>query len=96
MGNSKPELLEPIVVDRFFSNRRKDVISTALQSYKGHALVDVRKHVHDREGKIVPTSKGITMKVTRLLDLQKAIGKAVDKARELGLLDGGEDDGGDE
>lgn len=96
MGTRKLELAEPVVVDRFFSNRRKDIISTALQSYKGHALVDVRKYMHDREGKIVPTSKGITMKVTRLLDLQKAISKAVDKARELGLLDGNEDDGGDE
>jgi len=84
----RPELAEPVVVDRFFSNRRKDVITTTLQTFKGHALVDLRKHVHDKEGKIHPTTKGITMKVTRLLDLQKAIGLAVEKAQELGLLDG--------
>lgn len=90
MGVHKPELAEPVVVDRFFSNRRKDVITTTLQSYKGHALVDVRKHVHDREGKVVPTAKGITMKVTRLPELGKAINKALEKARELGLLDGSE------
>jgi hypothetical protein len=87
MSARKPELAEPVVVDRFFANRRKDVINTTLQTFKGHALLDVRKHVQNREGKTVPTSKGITMKVTRLLDLQKAIAKAVDKARELGLLD---------
>ncbi|MCK1652254.1 transcriptional coactivator p15/PC4 family protein [Bradyrhizobium sp. 149] len=85
-----PELAEPVVVDRFFSNRRKDVITTTLQTFKGHVLVDLRKHVHDKEGKIHPTTKGITMKVTRLLDLQNAINKALAKAQELGLLDGGD------
>ncbi|MCA1414469.1 transcriptional coactivator p15/PC4 family protein [Bradyrhizobium sp. NBAIM20] len=88
MSARKLELAEPVVVDRFFSNRRKDVITTTLQTYKGHALVDVRKHVHDKEGKIYPTAKGITMKVTRLPDLSNAIARAVEKARELGLLDG--------
>jgi pantoate kinase len=82
------DLTEPVVVDRFFSNRRKDVIATTLQTFKGHALVDLRKHVHDREGKIRPTTKGITMKVTRLPDLAKAINKALEQARALGLLDG--------
>lgn len=85
----RPELTEPVVVDRFHPNRgRKDVITTTLQTYKGHALVDLRKHVHDREGKIHPTAKGITMKVTRLKDLASAINKALAKAQELGLLDG--------
>ncbi|WP_157158692.1 transcriptional coactivator p15/PC4 family protein [Bradyrhizobium sp. WSM1253] len=83
-------MIEPVVVDRFFSNRRKDVITTTLQTFKGHTLVDLRKHVHDKEGKIHPTAKGITMKVTRLSDLQNAINKALAKAQELGLLDGGE------
>ncbi len=91
MGVRKPELLEPVVVDRFFPNRgRKDVITTTLQTFKGHTLVDLRKHVHDKEGKIHPTAKGITMKVTCLSDLQNAINKALAKAQELGLLDGGE------
>lgn len=91
MAARKPELAEPVVVDRFFPNRgRKDVITTTLQSFKGHVLVDLRKHVHDKEGRIHPTTKGITMKVTRLLDLQKAINKALAKAQELGLLDGDE------
>ncbi|QQN62124.1 transcriptional coactivator p15/PC4 family protein [Bradyrhizobium diazoefficiens] len=84
----RPELVEPVIVDRFFSNRRKDVITTTLQTFKGHALVDLRKHVHDREGKIHPTTKGITMKVTRLPELAKAIGKALEQARALGLLNG--------
>ncbi|TYO64635.1 hypothetical protein FXV83_20775 [Bradyrhizobium hipponense] len=90
MAARKPELPEPVVVDRFFSNRRKDVITTTLQTFKGHTLVDLRKHVHDKEGKIHPTTKGITMKVTRLLDLQRAINKALIKAQELGLLEGDE------
>jgi hypothetical protein len=90
MATRKPELAEPVVVDRFFANRRKDVITTTLQSYQGHILVDLRKFVLNREGVNIPTGKGVSVKVTRLPDLAKAITKALDKARELGLLDGDE------
>ncbi|WP_158081518.1 PC4/YdbC family ssDNA-binding protein [Nitrobacter vulgaris] len=78
------------MVNRFFSNRRKDVITTTLQSYKGCNLIDLRKFVANREGISVPTSKGITVKVARLHDLKKAIDAAVIKATELGLLDDSE------
>jgi hypothetical protein len=92
MGARKPELAEPVVVDQWWANRRHDAIVTTLQSFKGHNLIDLRKHSMNRDGKLVPTAKGITIKVTRLVDLQKAIAKAVEKARSLGLIDeeGGE------
>jgi hypothetical protein len=90
VGTRKPELAEPVVVDRFFANRRKDVITTTLQAYKGHLLVDLRKHIVNREGITVPTGKGITVKITRLPDLAKSITKALAKARELGLVEQGE------
>ncbi|MGY8660941.1 transcriptional coactivator p15/PC4 family protein [Bradyrhizobium sp. UFLA05-109] len=88
MGARKPELAEPVVVDQFWANRRHDAIIVDLSTFKGHNLINVRKHSMNREGKLVPTAKGIAIKVTRLPDLAKAINKAVEKARELGLLDG--------
>ncbi|PJG56631.1 hypothetical protein CVM73_03525 [Bradyrhizobium forestalis] len=88
MGARKPELAEPVVVDQFWANRRHDAIVVDLSTYQGHNLVNVRKHAMDRDGKLKPTPKGIAIKVTRLPDLAKAINKAVEKARELGLLDG--------
>jgi hypothetical protein len=92
MGARRPELLEPVVVDQWWANRRHDAIVFTLQSYLGHNLIDLRKHAMGRDGVLKPTSKGITVKVTRLRDLQKAIEKAIKKAMELGLLDaeGGE------
>jgi hypothetical protein len=88
----RPKLLEPVVVDQWWANRRHDAIVTTLQSYLGHNLIDLRKHAMGRDGVLKPTSKGITIKVTRLRDLQKAIGKAIAKAQELNLIDeeGGE------
>ncbi|MCC8964893.1 transcriptional coactivator p15/PC4 family protein [Bradyrhizobium sp. Pear76] len=88
MGARKPELAEPVVVDQFWANRRHDAIITELSTYKGHNLINVRKHAMSKDGRLVPTAKGVAIKVTRLPDLAKAINKALDKARELGLLQG--------
>jgi hypothetical protein len=87
MGARRPELTEPVQVDSWWANRRHDAVVTTLQSFKGHNLVDIRKHAMNAQGKLVPTGKGITVKLTRLLDLQKAIEKAIKKARELNLID---------
>lgn len=88
MGTRKPELAEPVVVDQFWANRRHDAIVVDLSTYQGHNLINVRKHAMNREGKLVPTAKGVAIKVTRLPDLAKAINKALAKAQELGLIDG--------
>jgi hypothetical protein len=92
MGARRPELAAPVEVDKWWSNRRHDAIVTTLQSYMGHNLIDLRKHAMGRDGVLKPTGKGITIKITRLFDLQKAIEKAIAKAQELNLLDeeGGE------
>jgi hypothetical protein len=88
MGARRPELLEPVVVDQWWANRRHDAIVFTLQSYLGHNLIDLRKHAMGRDGVLKPTSKGITVKVTRLRDLRQAIDKAIKKAEALGLIDG--------
>ena len=89
-------LAEPIAF-RFFKNRRKDVIAVTLQTYtppRGEPLnvVDLRMFAMDKQGRNVPTPKGLTMSVRRLRDLHDATGKALARAESLGLIDGDGDD----
>jgi hypothetical protein len=84
----KPQLSEPVIVDRMWANRQHDAVFVTLQTYRDHNLIDIRKHAMDGAGKLVPTPKGIALKINRLPDLAKAIDKALRKARELGLIDG--------
>jgi hypothetical protein len=87
MSPRKPTLDEPIVVSQEWINRRHDALTITLTTYNGVNLVDLRKFVMNREGKLVPTPKGVSVKVTRLPDMLKAITKAVKQAVELGLID---------
>jgi hypothetical protein len=94
--STRPTLLEPIAF-RFFKNRRKDVIAVTLQTYtppRGAALniVDVRMFAMTKDGRNVPTTKGVSIAVRRLRDLHEAISKALARAESLGLLDGADDD----
>lgn len=94
---SRVTIPEPIAF-RFFKNRRKDVVAVTLQTYtppRGDPLnvVDVRMFAIDKHGANVPTAKGVSMSVKRLHDLHEAVGKALAKAQELGLLDGASGDG---
>jgi hypothetical protein len=83
----RPTLEEPIEVAKFFKNRRKDVIVVSLSTFEGKNLVDVRQHFTNEHGQMRPTSKGVAMVVLRLPELAKAVTKALEKARELGLID---------
>jgi hypothetical protein len=83
---SRVTLPEPVEIAKFWKNRRHDAIVVSLSTYEGKNLVDVRMHAM-KEGRLVPTPKGLAMMVLRLPDLAKAINKAMAKAVELGLLD---------
>jgi hypothetical protein len=83
---SRNPLAEQVVVDRFWKNRRKDAIVVSLSSYEGHNLIDVRTHYMSKEGKLLPTAKGVAISILRLPELAKSINKALAKARELGLI----------
>jgi Transcriptional Coactivator p15 (PC4) len=85
MGSRNP-LTEPVVVDRFWKNRRKDAIVVSLSCYEGHNLIDVRTHYMSTDGKLLPTAKGTAISVLRLPELAKAINKALAKAIELNLI----------
>ena len=87
MSPRKPTLEAPIPF-RFFKNRRKEVIAVTLSTYEGRNLVDVRQFYQNSSGQDRPTQKGVAMSVNRLPELAKAIGQALTKAQELGLIDG--------
>jgi hypothetical protein len=86
MSTRRPTLDEPVVISKFWKNRRHDAVIVSLSTYEGHNLVDLRTHAM-KEGRLVPTPKGLAMVVRRLPELAAAVTKALAKARELGLLD---------
>jgi transcriptional coactivator p15 (PC4) len=86
MSPARVTLSEPVEVAKFWKNRRHDAIVVSLSTYEGKNLIDVRMHAM-KQGRLVPTPKGLAMVVRRLPDLAKAVAKALAKAQELGLLD---------
>ena len=74
---------------------RHDAIIVSLSTFEGRNLVDLRMHAM-KEGRLVPTPKGLAMVVRRLPQLAKAINAALAKAQELGLLDSDEAKDSDE
>jgi hypothetical protein len=82
---SRVTLPEPVEVAKFWKNRRHDAIVVSLSTYEGKNLIDVRMHAM-KEGRLVPTPKGVAIVVLRLPDLAKAINKALKQAKELGLI----------
>ncbi|SHH38376.1 transcriptional coactivator p15/PC4 family protein [Bradyrhizobium erythrophlei] len=86
MSARRPTLDEPVVISKFWKNRRHDAVIVSLSTYEGHNLVDLRTHAM-KEGRLVPTPKGLAVVVRRLPELVDALTKALAKARELGLID---------
>jgi hypothetical protein len=84
--NKPPLIAEPVIVCEFWANRRGEAVRIQLKEFNGHPLLDMRKYFTAADGKMVPTKKGLSIAIARLPDLAAAIGKALNKARELGLL----------
>jgi len=84
----RPTLPEPVIVDRFFKNRRRqDVIVTTLSTYQDKNIIDVRQYFTNEKGQLRPTSKGVAIGIGRLVDLHAALTRAMKKAIELRLID---------
>ena len=84
---SAPTFAEPLKVAEFWKNRRGESIRVSLSTYEGRDLVDVRQYFTNSAGQMQATKKGVAMSVLRLPELRDAIGKAVAKAIELGLIE---------
>ena len=86
----RPTLFEPVEIAKFWRNRRGEAVIVQLREYEGHVLADARVNSTNKEGKLQPTGKGISISVRRLPKLAAALTKAERKARELGLIEGEE------
>jgi hypothetical protein len=78
-------LPEPKIVDSFHRNRRHEALVSKLLTHEGRNIFDIRIHVM-KDGRLVPTPKGVTVVVHRLPQLARAVIKGLKQARELGLL----------
>ena len=79
-------LSTPLAVAEFWKNRRGESIRVTLSTFEGYNIADIRQHYTDSAGKMRPTKKGLTVVVLRLPELEAAIRKALQLARENGLL----------
>jgi len=84
-----PRLDEPVIVAKWWKNRSGDAIYVRLSTYEDHNLIDIRTWSTGTDG-ISRPGKGFAASVKHLPQLVEAIGKALTKARELGLIDGEE------
>jgi Transcriptional Coactivator p15 (PC4) len=88
MTANRPALDEPIVVSKFWKNRRRnESVRVTLGEYEGHCLINVRVYCTGTDGIDRPTPKGVAMGIRKLPELAQALVKAEAKARELGLLE---------
>ena len=77
---------EPIEIHKMWRDRRGNALVFSLKSYQGRPFFDLRMCFTDQDGVLKPSPKGITASPGKLHEISKAIAKAVDRARELGLL----------
>jgi hypothetical protein len=88
MSASRPTLDEPIIISKFWKNRRRnESVRVSLSEYEGHCLINVRVYCTGTDGIDRPTPKGVAMGVRKLSALSRALVAAEAKARELGLID---------
>ena len=92
MSTKPPVLSEPIEWRLWKNRARRDAIVIALSSYQERNLISVRVYTTSPDGKMLPTAKGVSLVISRLPELAKAVNSALAKAKELGLItnDGGE------
>jgi len=85
----RPTVDEPIEIAKFWKSarNRKQSIVIAIKQYEGHMFLDCRLYGTNKEGRSVPTPKGLTVGMSCLPDFAAAVAKALDRAREIGLLD---------
>jgi hypothetical protein len=83
---------DPIEIHKMSRDRRGNALVFSLKSYQGRAFFDLRTYYTGQDGIFKPTGKGITASPSKLPEIAKAVVKAVERARELGLIDeeGGE------
>ncbi|MGA2056908.1 MAG: PC4/YdbC family ssDNA-binding protein [Bradyrhizobium sp.] len=91
---SRPTLPEPVIISKFWKNRRRsESVHVSLSEYEGHCLINVLVYCTGADGIDRPTPKGVAMSIRKLPELAQTLVRAEAKAKELGLLDGEGEDG---
>jgi hypothetical protein len=86
--SKRPTLVEPVVVSKFWKNRRRnESVHVTLSEYEGHCLINVRVYCTGADGIDRPSTKGLAISVRKLPELARSLVKAEAKALELGLLE---------
>jgi hypothetical protein len=89
MSERRPTLPEPVVISKFWKNRRRnESVRVSLCEYEGHCLINVRVYCTGTDGIDRPTPKGLAMGIRKLPELARTLVLAETKARELGLIEG--------
>jgi hypothetical protein len=84
---------QPIEIAKLWRDRNGTAIIIALRSYKERPFLDLRTFLPTTDGKLAPSQKGLTLPLRKIAEVAKALEKAIERARELGLLDGDDDAG---
>lgn len=79
-------ITEPILIGRFFKNRRHDILAVQIKSYEGVVFCDIQQFVENDAGQNCPTKKGIGITLRKLPELISLLEKTIEKATELGLI----------
>ena len=74
---------EPFIV---IPKNSREEIHVSLTVVHGHNVIDVRVYAVNRDNKLVPTTKGITMEMKRLPAFTHALREAERYVRQAGLL----------
>jgi hypothetical protein len=81
-------IAEPIEICKFWKSRdHRTHVRIEISEYQGHALVNVRIWETGSDGIDRPTVKGIALAIRKLPTLAGGINKALERAREIGLID---------
>jgi hypothetical protein len=93
MSAHGPTLPESIEVAKFWKSprNRTEHVRVDLSEYQGHPLINVRIWQTGSDGIDRPTTKGIALGIRKLPQLARAIAKAEIRARELNLLEAGDE-----
>jgi hypothetical protein len=80
-------MIKPIVIATLLKNTREQV-RVSLDRYQGHEVIDLRVVVElNREtGAMMPTKKGISLRIEQLPDLITGLRKALLEAQRRGML----------
>jgi hypothetical protein len=76
MSRPTPTLSEPLIIGQWWRNRSGEAITIGMSTYQGKNVIDIRVW-RSTDGRLRPTTKGLTTELKHLPRLAKALGQAV-------------------